>query len=230
MNTRRNFIKKISLFTVVGLLSASTLAKNLVSHVIASANEFKQKIIEIITTLKREGSNLVNKIMNGKEYVFDPSTHYPYDGGIKDEETGCQLFFHAHRPNEYGHFHTFVTDANGDLIHLVLISMNQQGEPIGLATVNRWVTDDKYVKADVLKKFAESFYVNPDLYEDKRVVEFINYIFKSYPDEINDLFDQRDNWIKDYTDKNFREPFEDRDFEVLSFTEINILKDEKTNW
>lgn len=230
MNTRRNFIKKISLFTVVGLLSTSTLAKNLFSHVTASANEFKQKIIEIITTLKREGSNLVKKIMNGKEYVFDPSTHYPYDGGIKDKETGCQLFFHAHRPNEYGHFHTFVTDSNGDLIHLVLISMNQQGEPIGLATVNRWVTDDKYVKADVLKKYAESFYVNPDLYEDKRVVEFINYIFKSYPDEINDLFDQRDKWITEYVNNNFNEPFEDRDYEVLSFTEIDILRDDKTNW
>ena len=108
--------------------------------------------------------------------------------------------------------------------------MNDKGEPIGLATVNRWVTDDKYVKADVLKKFAESFYINPALYKDKRVVEFINYIFKSYPDEINHLFDQRDKWISDYVNNNFNEPFEDRDYEVLSFTEINILDYDKTNW
>lgn len=230
MITRRNFLKNVTLLTAAGFISTSTLAKNLYSHVLVTAKDFKQKIIQIILTLKDEGSDLVKKIMNGKEYVFDPSTHYPDDGGIKDNNTGCQLFFHAHRQNEYGHFHTFVTDSNGELIHLILISMNKKGEPIGLATVNRWVTDDKYVKADVLKKFAESFYVNPALYKDKRVVEFINYIFKSYPDEINNLFDQRDKWIRDYVNKNYNEPFEDREFEVLSFKEINILDDDKTNW
>jgi hypothetical protein len=230
MITRRNFLKNVTLLTAAGFISTSTLAKNLYSRVLVTANDFKQKIIQIILTLKDEGSDLVKKIMNGREYIFDPYTHYPYDGGIKDPTTGCQLFFHAHRPNEYGHFHTFVTDSNGELIHLILISMNDKGEPIGLAAVNRWVTDDKFVKADVLKKFAESFYVDPALYKDKRVVEFINYIFKSYPDEINNLFDQRDKWIRDYVNKNFNEPFEDRDYEVLSFTEINILDDDKTNW
>lgn len=230
MITRRNFLKNVTLLTAAGFISTSTLAKNLYSHVLFGVKDFKQKIIQIILALKDEGSNLVKKVMNGREYIFDPYTHYPQDGGIKDPTTGCQLFFHAHRPNEYGHFHTFATDSKGELIHLILISMNDKGEPIGLATVNRWVTDDKYVKADELKKYAESFYVDPALYKDRRVVEFINYIFKSYPNEISNLIEQRDQWIHEYVNKNFNEPFEDRDYEVLSFTKINILDNEKTNW
>lgn len=185
--------------------------------------EYRLKIVMVITKLKSEGSNLVKKVMNGKKYISDPFTHYPYEGGIKDEKTGCQLFFHAHRENEYGHFHTFTTDESGELVHLILISMNKQGEPIGLATVNRWVTGDKYVKAGLLKKFAGSFFVDPALYKDKRVVEFVNHIFKAFQEEINNLYDERDNRISEYVDKNYREPFEDRDLEVLSYKKVNLF-------
>ena len=101
--------------------------------------------------------------------------------------------------------------------------MSEDGKPIGLATVNRWVTGDKYVKADQLKKLAENWFVNPSLFKEKRVLEFINNIFKSYNDEINILFDERDEWIKEYADKYYREPFEDREHEVLSFREV-VLK------
>ena len=219
---RRQFLKAGGIIAF-GLITASKReAVSFIKNISEVSRDFKKRIIETIQRLKHEGSNIVKKIMNGKKYVFDPFYHYPYDGGIEDKKTGCQLFFHAHRPNEYGHFHTFVTDEAGGLVHLVLISMNKEGEPIGLATVNRWVTGDKYVKADVLKKYAQSFFVDPNLYKDKRVVEFVNYIFKAFPEEINNLFDERDKWIKNYADKYFREPYEDRDFEVLSQVRVNL--------
>jgi len=217
---RRNFVKSSTIISIALIGGIKSKADALGQTVNTRFEEYRQKIISLITGLKSEGCNLVKKIMNGKKYVFDPFTHYPYDGGIKDKTTGCQLFFHAHRENEYGHFHTFATDENGDLVHLLLISMNLQGEPIGLATVNRWVAGDKYVNADALKKFAGSFYVDPTLFEEKRVVEFVNYIFKAFPEEINNLFDERDKWISEYAGKNYREPFEDREFEVISYREI----------
>ncbi|OGV04000.1 MAG: hypothetical protein A2330_01425 [Ignavibacteria bacterium RIFOXYB2_FULL_36_7] len=113
-------------------------------------------------------------------------------------------------------------DENGELVHLVLISMDEQGKPIVLATVNRWVTGDKYVKADVLKKLTKDFYVNPSLFTDQKVVEFVNDIFKAYSEEIFQLYYDRDKWIIEYVNKNFREPFEDREFEILSERKINL--------
>lgn len=222
MTNRRNFIKQLSTLTVLGFAATNTFAKTIIKFATKVGNDFKKKVIDIIESLKSEGSNVVKKVMNGKTYVFDPYTHYPYDGGISDEKTGYRIFFHAHRPNEYGHFHTFATDENGDLIHLVLISMNEQGQPIELATVNRWVTDDKYVKADVLKNFLNNFQMDSNLFVERRVVEFVENVIRGYSETIHELFDERDKWIKDYVNKNFNEPFEDRDFEILSESKIDI--------
>ena len=158
---RRQFLKTGSII-VLGLITASRLrAASLVIRANEIGQDLIERILEIIKELKTEGTNLVKKIMNGKKYEYDPYTHYPYAGGIKDGSTGYQLFFHIHRKNEYGHFHTFATDENGELVHLVLISMSEEGKPIGLATVNRWVTGDKYVKGEVLKKLTENFFVIP---------------------------------------------------------------------
>ena len=177
---RRQFLKTGSILAFGLFIISKTKAASLIGNVFEAGNDFKKRIIAIVQSLKTEGSNLVKKVMDGKKYVFDPDNHYPFDGGIKDEQTGNQLFFHAHRQNEYGHFHTFAAGKNGELVHLILISMNQDGEPIGLATVNRWVTGDTYVKSDVLKILSESFYIDPNLFKDKRVVEFVNYIFKTF--------------------------------------------------
>lgn len=97
---RRDFIFKSSV-VLAGFIASSKLhAASIITKAADIGNEYKMRIIAIIHELKRESSNLVLKIMNGKKYIFDPYTHYPFDNGIKDEETGCQLFFHAHRENE----------------------------------------------------------------------------------------------------------------------------------
>lgn len=218
---RREFLKVSSLLTIL-FFQSKAKAVEVLSELNNSANKFIKLITEIILSLRKEGSNIVKKIMNGKKYRFDPYFHYPTDEGIIDSNTGYQLFFHIHRPNEYGHFHTFGRDEDGELVHLILISMSEDGKPIALATVNRWVTGDKYVKADVLKKLVDNFYVTPTLFHDKRINEFVNYIFKAYQNDIYDLFEQRDKWIENYVNEYFREPFEDRDFEILSYKKIDL--------
>lgn len=219
---RRDFLRSTGII-FLGLISASKIkAENVIDNISKFSNEFIGRITKIITELKFESTNLVKKIMNGRKYEYDPFTHYPYDGGIKDEKTGYQIFFHIHRENEYGHFHTFATDEKGDLVHLVLISMSENGKPIGLATVNRWVTGGKFVKSEVLKSLATDFYIDPNLYSDIRVIEFINNVFKGYAREIDILFDERDVWIKNYVNHNFNEPFEDCEHEITSYKEIQI--------
>jgi len=213
----RRHLLKTSALLYFGLIVATKFKAN---SFLNDFNKFKAKIVQIISELKKESSNLVIKVMNGKKYAYDPYTHYPQDGGIKDTKTGSQLFFHIHRKGEYGHFHTFMKDEDGELVHLILISMNKDGEPIGLATVNRWVTGDKYVKSDVLNKLSENYFVDTSLYSDSRVVDFVNSIFIAYNEEIKQLYIERDKWIADYVNKNYREPFEDRDYEVISFKKI----------
>ena len=87
---RRQFLKTGSII-VLGLITTSRLKA---ASLVIRANEIGQglieRILEIIKELKTEGSNLVKKIMNGKKYEYDPYTHYPFDGGIKDEKTGYQ--------------------------------------------------------------------------------------------------------------------------------------------
>jgi hypothetical protein len=221
---RRKFLHIISISTLSLFLPITNNAQIFFNNSKLTAEKYLKKVISIINSLKSSGSNLVLKIMDGKKYEFDPNIHYPFDGGIVDPNTNSRVFFHAHRKNEYGHFHTFVEDENGDLIHLLLISMNKQGEPIGLSTVNRWVTGDKYVKANELKKHFEKFSIDKYLFRDERILVFIESIFGGYKEQIFTLFDERDEWIKNYVNRNYNEPFEDRDYEVLSSVKIDILK------
>ena len=74
--------------------------------------------------------------------------------------------------------------------------MDEDGNPTALATVNRWVTDDKYVKAEQLKILFEEFKINPKLFKDERLLLFIQNILVGYRTEIFELFDKRDEWIK----------------------------------
>ena len=73
-----------------------------------------------------------------------------------------------------------------------------------------------------MKKLTKNFFVNPFLFKDPKAVEFVNNVFKAYNGEINQLYDERDWWIMNYVNKNYREPFEDRDYEILSETKINL--------
>ncbi|MEE9431549.1 MAG: hypothetical protein V3V16_10940 [Melioribacteraceae bacterium] len=221
---RRKFLHIVGITTLALLSPITNNAQTIFYNSKLTAEKYLKKIVTIINSLKLSGSNLVLKIMDGGEYEFDPNIHYPFDGGIVDPDTNSRVFFHAHRENEYGHFHTFVEDENGELIHLLLISMNKQGEPIGLSTVNRWVTGDKYVKADELKKHFEKFSIDKKIFKDERVLDFIENIFLGYKKQIFKLFDERDEWISSYVNKHYNEPFEDRDYEILSSLEINILK------
>jgi len=65
---RRQFIKAGSIL-ILGLLTTSKLkASAVISKAVEFGNEFRERIKTIIRELKREGSNLVKKVMNGKKY------------------------------------------------------------------------------------------------------------------------------------------------------------------
>ena len=128
------------------------------------------EINECYRVLQKTGDNMVGELLKNQG-TFYQWNHYP-KGDIYDNETHSQYFYHAHvkgsRPGEHGHFHTFLrakgmppgmTPAphDGDvewprddaaLSHLIGISMDKKGFPIGLFSVNRWVTGETWYPAE----------------------------------------------------------------------------------
>ena len=224
--TRRNFLKVIGLSAMVFMLPVKAFSEEILMPAMEVSKQTFKKIIQIIDELQKEGSNIVLKTLNGKKYIKEASAHYPNEDSIEDKISECQIFFHAHRKDEYGHFHTFSKNEDGELVHLIMISMDKKGRPIALSTLNRWVTGDFFVNSDELKKLIIEFEMNHDLFPDKRIIEFIENIFLGYNDLIFELFEERDESVINYVRKNTREPFEDRDIEILSTRKIDVYQKE----
>ncbi len=100
--------------------------------------------------------------------VFDPTKpfvenkKYP-PGFLQFNQQGMQAYYHCHPasrkgvhrfPGEHGHFHIFIRIAEERWSHLVALSMDSMGQPLGWFTVNLWVSGESWLAADELvKKF-----------------------------------------------------------------------------
>jgi hypothetical protein len=100
--------------------------------------------------------------------------HYPPDD-VVDFRSGSQFYYHAHRDGdqEHGHLHLFWhATASGRRrrhrpgrprwvrtapTHLFAISLDARGLPVGLFTVNRWVTDGHWFDAATTLSFVDRF-------------------------------------------------------------------------
>lgn len=202
------------------------------SSVIASILGFRSRFAwagldELTMAAKRmqlQGTHAGLVALDGKEKVLDPYRHYPSDAGIEDPSTGHRFFFHAHRDREFGHFHTFSKDQYGAPVHLVMISIDEQGQPIALSTVNQWVTGTRHIKANQMRPFIDAFEMNPSCYKQPDLVRFVTETIGSHQSEIEALFHERDSWLKEYRSQNTADPFKDKSHEILSSRTISPLK------
>jgi hypothetical protein len=131
-----------------------------------------EEVFECLRVLEKGDLNLVGEVLRGHGTFYELEHYPPQD--VFDADTQSQYYYHAHRgiSGEHGHFHTFLRAPGmpegvapvpysgteqwpaGDdaLAHLVAISMDAYGRPIGLFTVNRWVAADAwYPAADVIR-------------------------------------------------------------------------------
>lgn len=127
-----------------------------------------------------EGANILHYILKDQS-KYERLTHYP-DGDRIDPISGAQYFYHCHRENfdttEHGHFHCFqrykqipkrikpspLPDwdlyIENPMTHLIAIGMSQQGSPIRLFTVNRWVTNEIWYDAVHAPYFVKRYQMN----------------------------------------------------------------------
>lgn len=188
----------------------------------AQAQRALGSVKALLDGLAAEGSSLLPLVLNGNP--FAPWRMYPWPGGVTDQRTASQYFYHAHEDyaGEHGHFHTFVYHRR-KLVHLVAIGMDEKGWPNALYTFNRWGPGDTYFPAARLKNFLPSFRIEDVLQPDVRVGTFLNEMLKGFRAEIEGLFGRRDETFARYRLANGGvEPFEDRALEITSHLPINL--------
>jgi hypothetical protein len=199
---------------------------------------------ENMCLLAKAGANVVGQCLahQGTFYQLD---HYP-KGDVFDAEFHSQYYYHAHRKEagEHGHFHTFlrapgmppgvqpvpckgkITRPMGKdaLTHFVAISMDAPGNPIGLFTTNRWVTDETFYAAGDVISMLERFRIE-HTWPCLAVNRWITAMLKLFRPQIEALLIERDRTVAQWAAIHpGREVFENRELEVTSATAIDIDK------
>ena len=203
-----------------------------------------EEIQECYRVLGKTGDNVVGELLRNQGTFYEWN-HYP-KGDIYDHATHSQYFYHAHvegqRKGEHGHFHTFLRakgmaagvvpvvyegeaewpDGDSALSHLISISMDAKGFPIGLFTVNRWVTGEAWYTAEDVINMLVRFnidHASPSWPANR----WITAMLRLFQPQIIDLVRKRDvvvaDWQRKYPD---RDVYEDRDFEIASQTAISV--------
>jgi len=193
------------------------------------------EIVECQRVLHKAGLNVVGEVLRGqgKFYEYD---HYP-ENDVHDADSQAQYYYHAHRSltGEHGHFHTFLRRAgmpadaaplelpheepwpSGDeaLAHLIAISMDAYGTPIGLFAPNRWVAGDTWYPARDVIAMLERFRID-HAWPSWPVNRWLGAMLVLFRPHIEQLLLQRDHVIGAW-----RERFPGVD--VLELRELDIL-------
>jgi len=194
-----------------------------------------REVLECHRVLEKGGLNVVGEVLRGAGTFYELE-HYPQDD-VHDGETHAQYYYHAHRglAGEHGHFHTFLRRAGmpaqaqprdwphdepwpeGDaaLAHLVAISMDAYGLPIGLFAPNRWVVDDSWYAAPDVIAMLPRFRID-HAYPSWPVNRWISAMLTLFGPHIETLLYERDRVLE-----GWRKALPGED--VLERREIDIL-------
>jgi len=166
---------------------------------------------------------------------FVPHQHFPR-GDVYDRQTHAQYYYHAHRPGEHGHFHCFlrapgmppdvapVAGPSGAraVAHLVAVSMDRNGEPIGLFTTNRWVTGETFYPAAQVIAMLPRFVVD-EARPSRLVNRWLAAMLRLFRPEIEALIEARDAVLAERRASSpERDVLEDRALETLSEHVIDV--------
>ncbi|MCP9792654.1 TIGR04283 family arsenosugar biosynthesis glycosyltransferase [Vulcanococcus limneticus Candia 3F8] len=165
--------------------------------------------------------------------------HYP-EGDGRDPTSGAQFYYHCHRDGgEHGHLHLFVPAAPGaELTHLIGISLDARGLPIGLFTLNRWVAADAWLPAaetlPLLERFAfpvpDGLSAGASAPEPRRLDphlgRWLTHFLVFYRPVIAALLQERDACLERHAQAGEREAaLEDRRLEIPSSRSIDWSAD-----
>jgi hypothetical protein len=207
-----------------------------------SMAEAGTKIIECYRVLRKGGLNIVGEVLRDQGTFYELE-HYPKDD-VFDEETHCQYYYHAHRTesDEHGHFHLFIRQPGmpgtvepvihngaekwpaGDqaLAHLVAVSMDAFGFPIGLFTVNRWVTGEAWYQAEDIIGMLDLFRID-HAFPSWPVNILLSNLLILFRPQVEWLLRERDRVVAERQPDHIGiDVYEDRALEITSYLAINV--------
>lgn len=192
--------------------------------------------------LTKGGINVVGEILRGQGTFYEMD-HYP-EGDVYDADHHAQYYYHAHREDaeEHGHFHTFLRGSAlpEDMIpatgfqetqpwprgedavaHLVAVSMDAWGKPIGLFATNRWVTDETWFSAEDVIRRIDRFQVD-HAWPSWAVNLWLSALIQLYRPHIEQLLRHRDAVIaRRHLEAPETDVLEDRSLEITGQLSIN---------
>ena len=205
--------------------------------------EAGEDVLECHRVLGKTNDNIVGELLRDAG-TFYQWRHYP-KGDVLDRDSHSQYYYHAHpkdrRPGEHGHFHTFLRASGmkpgvepapydgeaawptGDnaLSHLIAISMDARGHPIGLFTVNRWVTGEAWYAAadvcDMVDRF-EIGHARPSW----PVNRWITGAVRLFRPLVKDLIRERDLTVEARRRSHPGDVYEDKGLEVASWSAVSV--------
>lgn len=204
--------------------------------------EAGREIVECRRVLAKGGQDFVSEVLRGQGTFYEYD-HYPKDD-VYDDESHAQYYYHAHRGlwGEHGHFHTFLRRAgmpagvaplevphaepwpSGDeaLAHLIAISMDAHGAPIGLFAPNRWVASDTWYPARDVIAMLDCFRID-HAWPSWPLNRCLGAMFVLYRPHIEALLLERDCaialWRKALPHEDV---LERRDLEILAYLPISV--------
>lgn len=199
-------------------------------------------IEECYRVLEKGGINIVGEILKGQGTFYEME-HYPADD-VYDNESHAQYYYHAHRPEpgEHGHFHTFIRakgmpagmapalyEGKGDrplgeeaIAHLIAISMDAYGYPIGLFAVNRWVTGESWYSAADTAALLDRFRLD-HAFPSWPVNRWIGAMIQLFHPQIAALLEHRDRVVAAWAAQHPEcDVYEDRDLEVTGLLALDV--------
>lgn len=200
------------------------------------------EVLECRRVLARGGLNVVGEILRGQD-GFVEMAHYPPDD-VFDADSHAQYYYHAHRGiAEHGHFHTFLRAGGmpdgvapaqavqasepwpaGDeaISHLIAVSMDAWGEPIGLFACNRWVTGETWYAAEDVIRMLDRFEID-HAWPSWSANRWLGAMLRLYRPWIEGLLRHRDAvvsaWLRAHPGADV---FEDRALEITGYLPVSV--------
>lgn len=224
---------------IVELPRASELARDERSSLLLAA----QEVARCQHALTKAGLNVVGELLKGHDGFYEMN-HYP-DGDVFDRDSHAQYYYHAHREGgvEHGHFHTFIRgqgipgtlqplsapigsepwpSGDGAIAHLIAVSMDAWGQPIGLFACNRWVTGETWYPAEAVKDMLPRFVID-HAYPSWPANLWLTALLQLFRPHIQALIVHRDRIIDAWREAHpAQDVFEDRGLEITGYLPISI--------
>ncbi len=119
---------------------------------------------------------------------------------------------------------TYIKERDDTLSHLIAISMDQRGFPIGLFTTNRWVTAENWFAAENVCAMLDRFEID-HAWPSWPTNRWITAMFRLFRPQIVALLHERDVVISEWREQHpDTDAFEDRGLDIPSQTAISIDK------